>query len=52
MIRAGSDFARLQQQLLEAGRKLAEARAAQTSAPDNAANWRSPTWLWPLLGQE
>jgi hypothetical protein len=52
MIRASSDFAGVQQQLLDAARKLAETRAAQRPAPDNSANWRSPAWLWPLLGQE
>ena len=49
MISAASNIAQLQQQLLEAARKLAEARTAQRPAPDNTANWRSARWLWPLL---
>jgi len=52
MIGSGSNFAQLQQQLITAARRLAEARAARRAAPDNTANWRSARWLWPLLGQE
>jgi len=44
-----SNFAQVQQQLIAAARRIAEARAAQRAAPDNTANWRSPRWLWPLL---
>ena len=52
MIGASSNFGELQQPLIEAARRLAEARAAQRSAPDNTENWRSARWLWPILGQE
>jgi len=52
MIGATSNFADLQQRLLDAARKLAEARAMQRSAQDNTANWRSAQWLWPTMGQE
>jgi hypothetical protein len=50
MISASSNFGALQQRLIEAARRLAEARAVQRSAPDNTANWRSARWLWPNLG--
>jgi hypothetical protein len=43
-----SNFAAVQQQLIAAARRIAEARAAQRAAPDNTANWRSARWLWPL----
>ncbi|WP_171955455.1 hypothetical protein [Novosphingobium sp. NDB2Meth1] len=49
MSRTSSNFAQVQQQLIAAARRIAEARAAQRAAPDNTANWRSPRWLWPLL---
>jgi len=52
VIGSSSNFAELQQRLMAAARKLAEARTAQRSAPDNTANWRSARWLWPTLGQE
>ena len=52
MIGATSNFADLQQRLLEAARMLAAARAAQLPTQDNTANWRSAQWLWPTLGQE
>ena len=48
----GASDADLQQRLLDAARKLAEARAMQRSAQDNTANWRSAQWLWPTMGQE
>ena len=50
MIRASSNFGALQLQLIEAARRLVEARAAQRAAPDNTENWRSARWLWPNLG--
>lgn len=49
MIGSGNNFAQLQQQLIAAARRLAEARAARRAEPDNTANWRSARWLWPLL---
>ncbi|WP_421839750.1 hypothetical protein [Novosphingobium sp.] len=45
----GSNFAQVQQHLIAAARRIAEARAASRPAPDNTANWRSARWLWPLL---
>jgi hypothetical protein len=48
MSRTNSNFAAVQQQLIAAARRIAEARAARRSAPDNTANWRSARWLWPL----
>jgi hypothetical protein len=52
MIGAGSNFAQVQQQLIAAARRIAEARAARRGAGGNTANWRSARWLWPLPGQE
>lgn len=49
MIGTNSNFAQLQRELLAAARRIAEARAAKRTAPDNSANWRSARWLWPLL---
>lgn len=49
MTRTSSNFAAVQQQLIAAARRIAEARAVQHQAPDNTANWRSARWLWPLL---
>lgn len=46
---SSSNFAQVQQQLIAAARRIAEARAARSAAPDNTANWRSARWLWPLL---
>ncbi|WP_298282569.1 hypothetical protein [Novosphingobium sp.] len=50
MIGASNNFGMLQLQLMEAARRLTEARAAQRAAPDNTENWRSARWLWPNLG--
>lgn len=49
MTGTSSNFAQVQQQLIAAARRIAEARAARRTAPDNTANWRSARWLWPLL---
>lgn len=49
MSRVSSNFAQVQQQLIAAARRIAEARAASRNAPDNTTNWRSARWLWPLL---
>jgi hypothetical protein len=49
MTGTSSNFAQVQQELIAAARRIAEARAARRAAPDNTANWRSAKWLWPLL---
>ena len=49
MTGTSSNFAQVQQELIAAARRIAEARAARRTAPDNTANWRSARWLWPLL---